>query len=142
MAAARRVGTAPGRESRRWWVAGVRRQVNLTGAGAPRARSGTMTVTRLDQGQRHRPRMAFLKKVRAGQHRGGCILAGPCGARCSGPGGPGVHSALPGHGSPRPRWMCEGTAPAPGLWGHDLLQSPVAPGFRLRSGGQGVNWSK
>ncbi|NXE34157.1 RGS9 protein, partial [Ptilorrhoa leucosticta] len=29
-----------------------------------------MTVTRLDQGQRYRPRMAFLKKVRAQQRRG------------------------------------------------------------------------
>lgn len=67
-----------GHDARRWHrprqgeavVAGGLSQVRPAGAAAPPARSarsarpGIMTVTRLDQGQRHRPRMAFLKKVR------------------------------------------------------------------------------
>lgn len=70
MVTTRSAGTAPGRERRWWRAAGGLSQVRPAGAAAPpapsarSARPGIMTVTRLDQGQRHRPRMAFLKKVR------------------------------------------------------------------------------
>lgn len=115
------------------------------------ARPGTMTVTRLDQGQRYRPRMAFLKKVRAEQRRETAAplwasarhLGTAAGRGDALPGAPGwggggddddtrVRSILPGQGSPGLLWVCgvRGvTAPSVGIWGHDLLRSPVDPSW-------------
>lgn len=92
-------------------MAGGRLQVRPVGFAAPLARPprcpapyGTMTVARLDQGQRYRPRMAFLKKVRpgdshtalgisTGRARRGGVRAGRCSVwgsadLCSGQGDP------------------------------------------------------
>lgn len=98
-----------------------------------RSVGSTMTVARLDQGQRYRPRMAFLKKVRAellrvtgsaalGVSTGGTDRARADGAvRCGAPGrGPRVRisrsSILPGAAPRAPGSCCSaGTVPSPGI---------------------------
>lgn len=98
-----------------------------------RSVGSTMTVARLDQGQRYRPRMAFLKKVRAellrvtgsaalGVSTGGTDRARAYGAvRCGAPGrGPRVRisrsSILPGAAPRAPGSCCSaGTVPSPGI---------------------------
>lgn len=73
MAAAHSGGATLGEDRSRWRGAAAR---CAAGAAALPIRSprfppigSTMTVARLDQGQRYRPRMAFLKKVRAEELR-------------------------------------------------------------------------
>lgn len=118
MAATRSTGAALGRERRRVAVARCVRSGSPLRQPAPPAaphrtalsgpaRPGTMTVTRLDQGQRYRPRMAFLKKVRAEQRR---ETAAPLWASARHLGtAAGRGDALPG----APGWGGDGTTTTP-----------------------------
>lgn len=119
-----------------------------------RSVGSTMTVARLDQGQRYRPRMAFLKKVRAellrvtGVSTGGTDRARADGAvRCGAPcRGPRVRisrsSILPGAAPRAPGIvLLGGDSPVPRDMpcGH---VEPPAPGLRLVAEGRRVQKSR
>lgn len=128
-------------------AAGGLSQVRPAGAAAPparfarSARPGTMTVTRLDQGQRHRPRMAFLKKVRdeqASQAAAPLRVSAPAGPRLGGvvrspvlrspvlrAGGPVFIASCPALAFQGPSGCVrEVTAPPSGLWGPRPVAEP------------------